>query len=152
MNDRAAGALRTYWSLQLPEVNPFFNFCFPAVGDGMTYTDPWGTADLSPTGPWLEDAVESLKRFPLDRYDWGHQNDHRIDIVPLPDWSAEAPPRGRAHRANGKALPVDERHFNHYNHDPYRLNTGGSGRGLASGVVFTLPYYMGLYHGFIEEE
>jgi hypothetical protein len=155
LKERAAATFKTYWTLQLPETNPFFNFCFPAVVDGITYTDPWGTYDLSPTGPWLEDAVETLKRFPLDRYNWAHQNDHRIDVIPLPYWSAhfdEDPPRGRGHRVNGKVIPVDERHFNHWNHDPYRLNTGGSGHGLASGAVYTLPYYMGLYHGFIKEE
>jgi hypothetical protein len=47
-------------------------------------------------------------------------------------------------------LPVEERHFNHWNTDPYELNYGGNGQGLASGNVFLLPYYMGLYHGFIE--
>ena len=29
--------------------------------------------------------------------------------------------------------------------------TPGDGRQLASGTVFLLPYYMGLYHGFIRE-
>jgi hypothetical protein len=31
------------------------------------------------------------------------------------------------------------------------LNTGGDGRGLGDGAVFLLPYYMGLYHRYIEE-
>ena len=30
-------------------------------------------------------------------------------------------------------------------------NYGGDGRSLANGTVFLLPYYMGLYHGFILE-
>jgi len=47
-------------------------------------------------------------------------------------------------------LPVDERHFNHWNTDPFRLDQGGSGRYLSDGAVFLLPYYMGLYHGFIQ--
>ncbi len=152
---RYAVAFWSYWRLELPELNPFFNFCFPAVADGLSYTDPWGTHDITPRGSWLEDAVDSLKRFPLDRYDWAHVNDHRIDIIPMPRWTRafdEGPPTGRGYRVNGKVLPVDERHFNHWNTDPYRLNTGGSGRGLASGAVYTLGYYMGLYHGFIEEE
>jgi hypothetical protein len=28
---------------------------------------------------------------------------------------------------------------------------GGNGDELAAGTVFLLPYYMGLYHGFIEK-
>ena len=56
----------------------------------------------------------------------------------------------RFDRVNGKVMPVDERFFNHWNHDPFELNTGGSGNEIATGTVFLLPYYMGLYHGFIK--
>ena len=31
------------------------------------------------------------------------------------------------------------------------IDYGGDGRQLASGTVFLLPYYMGRYHGFIDE-
>jgi hypothetical protein len=31
------------------------------------------------------------------------------------------------------------------------LDYGGSGNVLGSGTVFLLPYYLGLYHGFIEK-
>ncbi len=155
LKSRYALSFWRYWRLELPELNPFFNFCYPAVAEGVGYTDPWGAHDIAPSGDWLEDAVDSLKRFPLDRYDWAHTNDHRIDIVPMLSWARDfdkPPPIGKGYRVNGKVLPVDERHFNHWNTDPYRLNTGGSGRGLASGAVYTLAYYMGLYHGFIKEE
>ena len=54
-------------------------------------------------------------------------------------------------RSNGKVLPVDERHFNHWNTDPFRLDQGGTGNSLGDGTVFLLPYYMGLYHGFLTE-
>jgi hypothetical protein len=57
---------------------------------------------------------------------------------------------GRGYRVNGKVLPVAERHFNHWNTDPWQLDYGGDGRTLGSGTVFLLPYYLGLYHGFIE--
>ncbi len=46
-------------------------------------------------------------------------------------------------------LPVEERHFGHWNTDPWRLDYGGDGRELASGTVFLLPYYLGLKEGFI---
>jgi len=57
--------------------------------------------------------------------------------------------RQRGHLVNGKVLPVQNRHFNHWNTDPWHLDYGGNGNELGAGTVFLLPYYMGLYHGFI---
>jgi hypothetical protein len=48
-------------------------------------------------------------------------------------------------------LPIDERYVNHWNHDPWRLDQGGNGQELASGASYLLPYYMGLYYGFLRE-
>ena len=133
-------------------MNPFFNYCFAAVASDVDFTNVWGTFDLSPWPSCLTDSIETLKRFPLDRFDWRHTNHHRKDIVPLPDHVAdvfEGKSKGRGHRVNGKVIPVDERYFNHWNHSPWQLDTGGDGRTIGTGAVFTLPYYMGLYHGFI---
>ena len=143
------------WRQEEPEMNPFFNFCFAAVANGVQFENNWGTFDLSPWSSWFADSIDTLKRFPLDRFDWRHTNHHRTDIVPLPDHSAdvfEGQVRGRGYRTNGKVIPVDERYFNHWNHSPWQLDTGGAGRTLGTGAVFTLPYYMGLYHGFIAKE
>ena len=143
------------WRQEEPEMNPFFNFCFAAVASGTDYTNSWGTYDLSPWPTWLEDSIETLKRFPLDRFDWRHTNSHRKDIVRLSDHTADVfqgKARDLGHRRNGKVIPVDERYFNHWNHNPWRLDSGGVGRTIGTGAVFTLPYYMGLYHGFIAKE
>ena len=59
--------------------------------------------------------------------------------------------KSRGYHVNGKVIPVENRFFNHWNTDPWRLDYGGSGNGLGNGTVFLLPYYMGLYHGFIRE-
>ena len=98
----------------------------------------------------VDEAVDQLVRFPLDRFSWSHTNSHRLDITPLPFQSSS---RGRAkgYRVDGRVIPVDERFFNHWNTDPWTLDTGGDGRSLGDGAVFLLPYYMGLYHGFIVE-
>ena len=144
------------WRLEYPEMNPFFNFLMAAVCNGVTYTDQWGTHSVGPTGEWLEDGVETLQRFPLDRFDWRHDNSRRIDLIRLSELGAcfdEDPqdfPR-RGYRVNGKVIPVDECHFNHWNRNPFQLVTGGGGYELADGAVFLLPYYLGLYHGFIKE-
>jgi len=139
-----------------PELNPFFNFAYAAFGLDATYKNPWGTHDIPPWDGWLTDSVETLLDFPLDRFNWSHKNSHRLDLQKLNRQAAFEPAEpareiGRGLRNNGKVLPVSERFFNHWNTDPWRFDYGGDGRGLGSGTVFLLPYYMGLYHGFIEE-
>lgn len=143
-----------FWRIEQPEMNPLFDFAFAALCTGATVTDAWGEYPLSPAGDWIEDSVDTLKRFPLDRVDWRHENSHRIDIRPSEEWKRsfdEGSLKDQGCRVNGKVLPVDERHFNHWNHSPWELNTGGNGRELSTGAVFLLPYYMGLYHGFITD-
>jgi hypothetical protein len=146
----ASRSLFGYWTfLEQPERNPLFNYIFAASfsGDGLGR----GVQQAVPNS-CLADALDQLKRFPLDRFDWAHTNSHRVDIVPiaLGRFGRRAGPRGHLH--SGQTLPVDERYFDHWNHDPWSLNSGGSGTELGDGAVFLLPYYMGLYHGFIIEE
>ena len=149
-----------YWALEQPERNPFFHFAYAAHAVGESVSDPFGRQDITPWDGWLEDSLETLQGFPLDRLNWSHSNSHRIDIIPLPrqqgpdlDEGADSTTSpGRGHRVDGKVLPVQERHFAHWNTDPWRLDYPGDGRTLASGTVFLLPYYMGRYHGFIEEQ
>jgi len=155
LRERMRHSFFGYWKLEFPELNPFFNFAAAASLNGTVSNTHWGPVDLSLYEGWLEDSIATLKGFPLDRFDWAVQNSHRLDIVPLyrhqtVDIDSREMPRERGLRVNGKVLPVEERHFNHWNTDPYRLDYGGEGRMLASGTVFLLPYYMGLYHGFIE--
>lgn len=149
-----------YWLLLQPEMNPFFNFAYAVFGVGASYTNPWGTYPIDPSAGWLEDSLKTLTGFPLDRVNWPHENSHRLDIIPLARQQAREPyqpddgpavPR-RGYREGGKVLPVENRHFNHWNTDPWQLDYRGDGMTLASGTVFLLPYYMGLYHGFIEAE
>jgi len=143
-----------YWINEFQEINPFFNFAYAACGQGIEFTDPWGTYSMNPYDGWLEDSVETLKGFPLDRLDWALRNSHRLDIIRLGRHAGSDPTsrggRARGYRVNGKVLPIQERHFNHWNTDPWTLDTGGGGQTLANGTVYLLPYYMGLYHGYIK--
>ncbi len=146
-------AFHQYWTLEQPELNPFFNFAFAACALGESFTDPWGDHSLAPWPEWLNQSLDTLRAFPLDRANWAHSNSHRLDIVRLPRQQAvdafDEADATRGLRVNGLVLPVDERYFNHWNTDPFRLDYGGNGTGLGCGTVFLLPYYMGLYHGFI---
>ena len=155
LREQMMASFFNYWVNEQPEMNPFFNFAYAAFGLEKMHTNQWGTFSLAPWDGWLEDSMATLKGFPLDRLNWASKNSHRLDIVLLPRQQAGeiVLPRelGFGHRVNGKVLPVENRHFNHWNNHPWRLDYGGDGRQLASGTVFLLPYYMGLYHGFIKE-
>jgi hypothetical protein len=143
------------WTVEQPEMNPFFNFCYAAFGRGSTYSNAYGLRDISPWPEWLEDSIFTLKDISLDRVTWTQQNSHRIDIVRLSKQQAADPGAphqpNRGHRFSGKVLPASERSFCHWNTDPWQLDTGYGGKVLGSGTIFLLPYYMGLYHGFIVE-
>ncbi len=144
----AAHSLRQYWLVLQPERNPLFDFIHATAIDGTGYRDAFDDETYDRADFPLDDAVESLVLYPLDRFDWGLSNSHRLDVVLL----REQDDRGaRGHLRDGRALPIDERFVNHWNHDPWRLDHGGEGRYLADGASFLLPYYLGLHHGLIEE-
>jgi len=156
LRERMLFAFYSAWVIEEPEMNPFFNFAYAAFGRGATVTGPWGTWKLDPWDGWLEDSLATLRGFPLDRLNWDCKNSHRLDLIRLPRQQMRnvlTPFSDRfGYRICGKALPVENRHFNHWNTNPWLLDYPGDGRQLASGTVYLLPYYMGLYHGYIEEE
>ncbi|MEZ6047959.1 MAG: hypothetical protein R3C11_20765 [Planctomycetaceae bacterium] len=98
----------------------------------------------------IPEAIDSLKRYPLDRFRWNIQNSHRLDMVHVEKHIIRQ--RNRGHLNTGYALPIDERFVEHWNHDPWHMDVGGNGTELADGASFLLPYYMGVYHGYILEE
>jgi hypothetical protein len=145
-----------YWLNEAPEMNPFFNFTYAALSLDASATSPWGNFSVKPWPGWHEDAMATLYGLPLDRLNWPLHNSHRLDVVFLPpirsvDVETPDEARQRGNRINGKVLPVENRHFNHWNTDPWQLDYGGDGNELASGTVYLLPYYMGLYYGFIQK-
>ena len=142
-------SLRRYWALEEPEMCPLFNFIFAASYDGVTawQADDVGIPASQVPASCLEDAVDTLKRYPLDRVRWGYKNSHRSDVVRLPGYIFDG--QGRGCLESGKVLPIDERFVEFWNHDPWQLDEGADGRTLADGASFLLPYYLGLYHGFI---
>ena len=159
-DENLKGMIRTsfyhYWVNDAPEMNPFFNFTYASQCLTTMGVSPWGDFPVKPWAGWHEDSMATLYGFPLDRLHWRLHNSHRLDITFLPPTAAidvESPnERGeRGHLRSGKVIPVENRHFNHWNTDPWDLDYGGNGSELGSGTVFLLPYYMGLYHGFIEK-
>ena len=141
-----------YWMLEEPEANPFFTFVAGAIMQSGVPTGGRYSRWMRMSQDSIARSVEELKRFPLDRFNWGHDNSARLDIVPLPGAAQGFSRRGggSGYRVDGYVVPMDERYFNHYNHNPWSLREGGDGKGLGDGAVYLLPYYMGLYHGFLK--
>jgi hypothetical protein len=141
------------WGWQKLQLNPFFNFIYAASCIGRYTEDAEGKRDLSPKDDqWLEESVDSLKRFPLDRADWRLINSHRLDIIHLPDYIERSRPVGTlGYRVNGRVLPMDERWVGRWSEDAWELDEGARGTTLADGTPFLLAYYMGLYHQYIRE-
>ena len=136
-----------YWLNVAPEINPFFNFTYAAHNlDAIPAT-------LKSWPSWDEDAMATLRGFPLDWIEWPLRNSQRLDVVPLLSNGLEFSDEGqkRGNRVNAKVIPVENRYFDHWNTDPWELDYGGNGTELGAGTVYLLPYYMGLYHGFIHK-
>jgi hypothetical protein len=144
-----AHTFHRYFELERPERNPLFAFLYAAVVWGESYRDAFEDLSFEPDTAVLEEALESLERYPLDRVDWPLRNGHRLDVVPLATGNDDE--RARGHLRNGRVLPIDERHVDKWNHDPWRLDHGGQGMRLADPASFLLPYYLGLYHDFLRE-
>jgi hypothetical protein len=142
-------AFYNHWMMERPELNPLFNFMYAGIAQHKFFTDAFGKQELAPQEGWLDESIDSLRRYPLDRVNWRLTNSHRKDIVPLPFYARERGTKGLGYRNNGKVLPIDERFVEHWNHDPWTLDQGGNGMELADGNSFLLPYYMGLHHRFI---
>ncbi len=151
LQSKYALSFSNYWTMERPELNPLFNFMYAGMNTGKQLSDAFGARDLSPKGEWLGESIDTLRRYPLDRVNWRMTNSHRKDIRPLRRSAREDGTEGLGFRNNGKVLPIDERFVDQWNHDPWRLDQGGDGTELADGASFLLPYYMGLYHKFIEE-
>ncbi|MDP6409972.1 MAG: hypothetical protein QGI46_11395 [Planctomycetota bacterium] len=145
---------RRYHRLVAPERNPLFHFLFVgALREGDAWEDSWGSDPIQPQPDWLADSIDTLRRFPRDRFTWGFVNSDRLDVVLLPDWLRLGRSGGkRGTRRDGKVLPIDERFVGYWNHDSWRLDSGGDGRGLYDGASYLLPYYAGLHHGFLAVE
>ncbi len=136
-------SLRWYWSLEIPERCPLFNFIYAALDTGP----PSPFLRLPPTDSYLKHAVDTLRQIPLDRILWSFDNRHRLDVIALPNTAYRV--REGGHLRDGSVIPVEERGLEHWNQDPWQIHAQHDGKTLADGAAFLLPYYLGRYHGFL---
>ena len=95
----------------------------------------------------VEDAVETLKKIPLDLVSWTVKNSRRTDVELKPEPEAEYLKVKEA----VKPLPFDERPLHIWSGNSYRLDGGSGGMYGEDGTFFLLPYWMGRYWSIIEE-
>ncbi|MBC7287015.1 MAG: transcriptional regulator, partial [Armatimonadetes bacterium] len=93
----------------------------------------------------IDRAVETLAELPLDLVDWRMVNSHRSDIT------IDDRPGRFGELQSTEIVPYDERADFRWNHNPYRLESGGEGRTEYDGAHFLLPYWMARYHGLLAQ-
>ena len=141
-------AIRRHWLMERYERCPWANFIYAACCLGKVRRDHWGETDLTPPKQNFADAIETLKRYPLDLMDWPMSNAHRTDMIPLIDHLGErSGPAG--YRVDGYVFQVDERQSIRWGEDPYLLTYEGQGTRLGKGLHYLFAYYLGRCHGFI---
>jgi hypothetical protein len=137
-------AISRHWSFEKYERNAFTNFIYAACCRGKTRVDNWREEELSPPPACYQDAVETLRRYPLDLVEWPMSNAHRIDMLPLEGQARQSAIIGSG--IDGTAFPIDERHETYWDWDPWKLSFSGEGKVLRPGFHYLLAYYLGRYH------
>jgi hypothetical protein len=111
------------------EKSPFYNFLY----GGMTGR-PCAVGD----------AVQSLQDWPFELINWRVTNSHRHDIA-LRYYPLE---RNRSEMT--RVLPLSERWTVRWNSDPFSPDGGDDGASEEDGAAFLFPYWLGVFHGYIE--
>ncbi len=114
--------IRDHWEAEKKERNPLWNFVYASTG-----AKDYG----------LDDALWTLRYFPLDMIDWTVSNSHRRDITRME-------PNFRYQELE-ELLPPDERRMTRWNSQPFILNGGNGGATELAGDEFLLPYWMARY-------
>jgi hypothetical protein len=123
--------LERSWQIERPERNPLWNVIY-AAGTGAAEFDK-------------DESLRTLREIPMDLVQWTLTNSHRQD-VPI-DSLADRFKRRQALLV----LPYDELPMSKWNGNPYNLDGGNGGRSEDDGAYFLLPYWMGRFHGLLEE-
>ncbi len=121
-------AIRDHWEWERPEKNPVWNFTY-----AMT-----GAKEFD-----LDEAIWTLKEWPMDMIQFAVKNSHRKDIefVDKNFWG----------QITTELLPPDERPELKYNRNLFKLDAGDRKSELSAGDTFLFPYWMGRFLGVISE-
>ena len=115
-----------------PEHNPFYNFVY-GVSTGLPCD--------------VEEARATLRDWPWDLVAWSTKNSHRNDVV------IRSAPGMRRNRAQlDRVLSPAERTQARWNANPWSADWGTDGRNEDDGVAWTVAYWLGRYHGFLNAD
>jgi hypothetical protein len=122
-------SLERTWAISQPEKIPAWNI----ISSVLLKKD----CDLSV-------ALDELQDYPIDLIDWKMENSHRWDLHEDPIVA-----RGGNQQAT-LPIPTPENGIFRWNTNPRQLDTGAGGLREETGTYFLLPYWMGRYHGVID--
>jgi hypothetical protein len=134
------------WQFLARQNDPFFNFVFAAVCPDKN--KPIVDDVILDFRPIVAKAIPVLQDTPELLIGWKMENSHRLDVVldPTPrqrkgiGWSA----------VTNEAISIAERSHIRINSDHFALDHEQGSAIEYEGTFYLLPYYMGLYHGFIK--
>ena len=140
-------SLERSWHIERPEKSPFFNYIYAAARQASHWPKPQERPpeaflpgedyDRDACGAWFQDV-------PVNTISYSTMNSRRRDV-------AQEAHRSRADRVLSKeVLPPSERRTMKWNGDPYELDGGSGGHERDDGTFILLPYWMGVYHRFVE--
>ena len=127
--------LNSWWKSMQYSENPLWYYIYQLAYPTEVQTDYYGNS-LVETASW------ALSRHPIDTIRWGAHNDNRPDVVQDGELSRDK------ETGEIRVAPFDERNVHKYNGSTYGL--GGSNPDCMEGcTTYTLPYWLGRYHGMI---
>ena len=127
--------LDSWWNSMQYSENPLWYYIYQLAYPTEAQTDYYGNS-LIETASW------ALSRHPIDTVRWGAHNDNRPDVVQDGELSRD--------RDTGEisVVPFDERSMHKYNGSTYALG-GSNPNEMEGSTTYTLPYWLGRYHGMI---
>lgn len=138
--------LERSFQIERPERSPLFHFIYAAGRQANRWTEPEKRPTEAFVAPEQYDRDECLAWFrdvPQDTTIWSFKNSDRQDV-------AVALKNRHGRMASDTALPPSERRVMRWNGDPYELDGGAGGSVRDDGAAILLPYWMGMYHRFID--
>jgi hypothetical protein len=134
------------WLFVSKQNDPFFNFVFTAVFPDKDKPLPDNIRE--DFGKALDRGVATLRGTPLMLTGWTMRNSWRLDVVQYPT-PRQRPAYGWS-AVTGEALPIDERSHIRINSDHLYLDNGYGDGTEYEGTFYLLPYYLGLYYGYLK--
>lgn len=132
LREKYKKGMAEWWINIRRELNPLWTYIYKLIDPETDYD--------------MEGCEWTLRRLPLDLIYYNSDVSSRADIV-----HEEALDRfGKENIKN--LLAPDERRTMKWNTNPFELYSPANGTRQEAGTIFTLPYWLGRYHGFLIEE